>query len=116
MTLSEWIDVVSNLGSLGVLAWLVYHAATKLLPDIVERFETALKEQRTDLVGQFKEILEEQRADFRETNENHRIVSIEALKGMSERLGASNEKMADAIAELTYETQRSHKENGARKR
>lgn len=113
MTLSDWIKVGTDLSGFAVLAWLIYYVFTGLIPKIMDDFRTALVAQAQE----FREAMREQRIDFNKLTESQRIVSIDALRGMSESLKhshekmaelhrVSNDKMSDAIAELTVEMAR----------
>lgn len=54
------VDVVSNLGALGIVLWLIVRFSNHTIPRLAKKFEEALSEARAD----FKEALANQRADF----------------------------------------------------
>lgn len=49
-------------GSFALLAWVVYHAVTKALPERDKAFIGAIDKQRTEFVGELKEIRQADRA------------------------------------------------------
>lgn len=55
-----FIDVVGNLGALGIVLWLVVRFSNHTIPRLAKSFEEALSNARAD----FKEAIADQRQDF----------------------------------------------------
>ena len=62
------VELVSQLGSLGFILWLVWRTTNHTIPRLAESFERNLREARED----FKEMLRQERQDFREMSEKER--------------------------------------------
>lgn len=62
------LQLVSNLGAIGFIFWLVHRTTTHTIPRLAKGFEDATAEQRKD----FKEMLENQRQDFKEQSDKQR--------------------------------------------
>lgn len=79
------VKLISDLGSLGFIFWLVHRTTTQTIPRLAKNFEDAVERQRIDFKEQaekyresFMELIREQRAQFfeelqreREFNEQH---------------------------------------------
>ena len=85
------VDVVSNLGALGIVLWLIVRFSNHTIPRLAKKFEEALSEARTD----FKEALANQRADFFKFAEEQRDF-------FDTRIEAEHDKM-DQFAKLLKE-------------
>lgn len=54
------MEIISNLGALGVVFWLVYRTFSHTIPRLSKDFAQAIRESRED----FKETLKQQRDDY----------------------------------------------------
>lgn len=106
------IDSVIQAGALGIVAWVIFYVFSKLIPKMMDSFTSSLTAQ-TD---SFKQALTEQRQEFKEINENLRVVHIDALKGISERAGARNDKLTDQIADLIIEMRKDGASKGVKRK
>ena len=57
---AEFLPLVSNLGAVGLIFWLVWRATNTTLPRMAASFEKSLREERCD----FRSMLQEQREDL----------------------------------------------------
>ena len=57
---AEFFPLVSNLGAVGLIFWLVWRATNTTLPRMALDFENSLKAERCD----FREMLQQQRTDL----------------------------------------------------
>lgn len=78
------VDIVSNLGAVGFILWLVWRTTNHTIPRLAKNFEDNIKDARTD----FRETLNQQRIDFRESLRDQR---------------ESHESRIDSIIELAKE-------------
>lgn len=95
------VDLISNLGSLGFVFWLVLRTTNHTIPRLARSFEESLKQSREDFRDlqirtrdDFREILEETRSFFaaqiereRQFNEVQVSKLIEALKELKGSVG-----------------------------
>jgi len=92
------VDLISNLGSLGFVFWLVLRTTNHTIPRLAKSFEESMKQTREDFrdIGirtrdDFREILEETRSfyaaqiererQFNELQNNRLIEALKELKG-----------------------------------
>jgi hypothetical protein len=68
-------SLVSALGPMGFVMWLVYRTTNHTIPRLAKNFEEALDRQRMD----FKEIISNQRADFARELERERDISKDQM-------------------------------------
>ena len=54
------VELISQLGSMGFILWLVWRTTNHTIPRLAETFERGVREARAD----FKEILAQERQDF----------------------------------------------------
>ena len=63
-----FLNLVGNLGALGLIFWLVYRTTSYTLPKITSDFEKSISQARTD----YKDMMERERSDFRDIIEEQR--------------------------------------------
>lgn len=80
-------QLVSALGPMGFVMWLVYRTTHYTIPRLAKGFEEAIDRQRND----FKEIVAEQRQDFLREMGREREVHTEQM----DRLASAVERLAD---------------------
>ena len=81
-------QLVSALGPMGFVMWLVWRTTNHTIPRLAQAFEEAIERQRTD----FKAMMKEQRDDL------HRFLEREQDTHMKQ-----TDKMVKAIEELSKE-------------
>lgn len=94
------VKVISEVGSVGILLWLVHRTYSDTLPKITERFEKALNKLQESFENHvnrerddFKSMLEQQRSDF------ERIISREQEIHITQ-----TDKIAEAVKKSGTET------------
>ena len=86
------VDLVSDLGALGVVFWLVFRTFSHTIPRLSNDFKTAVKESRDD----FKETLREQRADYHtaiEAQQNYFADQIAKEREQTEKVAEAFERL-----------------------
>ena len=91
MNTVDIVKLVANIGSLGIICWLVWHTFTHTIPRLADSFNAALGDQRED----FKEALVTQRDFFAQQMERERQVE-----------DGQTSKIVDAIKDLKEEFRR----------
>jgi hypothetical protein len=76
-------QLVSALGPMGFVMWLVWRTTNHTIPRLAKSFEDAIDRQR----GEFRETLTEQRADF--------MSSIDRERQVCAKLSEAIDKLAD---------------------
>jgi hypothetical protein len=64
---SEFFPLVSNLGAVGLIFWLVWRSTNTTLPKMAANFEKSLRDERCD----FRTMLQEQRDDLLKVISEH---------------------------------------------
>ena len=65
MVFSDIIKALVQLGSFGVLAWVVWWVFSRMVPDMIKNFMEAIDRMRAD----FRSVLNEQRNDAKESRQ-----------------------------------------------
>lgn len=82
---SDWMMPVIQLGSFGVLAWLVLYLFRVSIPKTQENFQKFSDEQRTDFLAALKD----QRTDFR--------ASLTELSNNNAKVSESVDELTEAV-------------------
>jgi hypothetical protein len=88
---SFFVEIISNLGALGFILWLVWRTTNHTIPRLAESFEKGIKEARED----HRVSLDQQRQDFRESLGESREFYAKQLE--TQRL--HNDKFLETIRE-----------------
>ena len=52
----DWMKIAVDLGSFGMIAWLVFYTFSKMLPQTAEKFSQELREERESSERNFREL------------------------------------------------------------
>jgi len=87
---TSFFPIVSNLGAVGLIFWLVWRTINTTIPTLVSSFEESQKQARID----FRESLKEQRKEHGEQLEEHREFYADQVKLCREHATKAFETMA----------------------
>jgi hypothetical protein len=92
-SLNLFVNLVGNLGAVGLVFWLIIHTYKVTIPSLVKKFEDVADKARAD----FREEMRIQRKDFSEILEQHRSFFQQRVDAEH----AQFERIAKMIQEMT---------------